>query len=210
MSKQKIILLGKKLGMTQVYDNAGRLIPVTVVQAGPCPVTQVRTTENDGYQAVQIAFKAQKPERLTKPALKHLEKAGVEAHAYLTEFRTIEGFQPGDVLTVGRFAKGDLVDVIGTTKGRGFQGVMKRWGFHGGPASHGSMFHRRGGSYGCRQEPGEIRKNRKMPGHMGCESRTVQNLEVIDVLEAENLILIKGSFPGFKGGLVYVRSAKKA
>ncbi len=210
MSKNKTLLVGKKLGMTQVYTETGELVPVTVVQLGPCPVTQLRTEDENGYSAVQIAFKPQKATRLTKPVLKHLEKANVQPHAYSKEFRTTESFELGSTLTVARFAKGEKVDVVARTKGRGFQGVVKRWGFAGGPASHGSMFHRRGGSFGCRQEPGEIFKNRKMPGRMGGESRTVQNLEIIDVLEDQNLLLIKGSFPGSKNALVYVRSAKKA
>jgi len=206
-----IALLGKKIGMTQVFDDANRLIPVTVIEAGPCPVTQVKSTEKDGYDAIQIGFRQQKEHRLTKVALGHFKKAGVEPVAELSEFRTNGDTEInlGDVLTVERFEAGQKIDVIATTKGRGFQGVVKRYGFAGGPASHGSMFHRRGGSYGMCQWPGHVIKGKKMPGHMGDVSRTVQNLEVVKVIADKNLILVKGSIPGSRGGLVTVRTAIK-
>lgn len=198
--------------MTQLFDGENRLIPVTVVEAGPCPVVQVKSEEKDGYHAVQIGFKTQKAQRINKPQIGHFAKAGVEPTRELREFRT-EGLEEelkvGDVLTVARFEEGQKVDIIGTTKGAGFQGVMKRWGFHGGPASHGSMFHRRGGSYGQCQWPGEVNKGRKMPGHKGDKRRTTQNLVVVKVLEDKNLILLKGSVHGPKGGTVYIRTAKK-
>ncbi|ADE54709.1 50S ribosomal protein L3 [Coraliomargarita akajimensis] len=207
----KVALLGKKIGMTQVFDENNRLVPVTVIEAGPCPVTQVKTSEKDGYSAVQIGYRAQKEHRLSKAALGHFKKAGVEPLAELREFRVAaEGeLNVGDVLTVEKFEAGQKIDVIGTTKGRGFQGVVKRWGFHGGPASHGSMFHRRGGSYGMCQWPGHVIKGKKMPGHMGDKQRTVQNLTVVKVLADKNLILVKGSIPGSRGGLVTVRTAIK-
>jgi large subunit ribosomal protein L3 len=210
--KEKEILLGIKVGMTQVYDDSGRLVPVTVVQAGPCPVVQIKNTDTDGYNAVQIGFRAQKESRLSNTFLGHLKKSGVSPVAELAEFRTANPsqYKPGTDLTVAIFAKGEKVDVIGTTKGRGFQGVMKRWNFAGGPASHGSMFHRRGGSYGQRTLPGEIWKGKKMPGHMGVDRRTVQNLEVIDVIPEKNVLLIKGSFAGANGGMIVVRKAVKA
>lgn len=206
-----IALLGKKIGMTQVFDDANRLIPVTVIEAGPCPVTQVKSTEKDGYDAIQIGFRQQKEHRLTKAALGHFKKAGVEPVAELSEFRTNgeTDINLGDVLTVERFEAGQKIDVIATTKGRGFQGVVKRYGFAGGPASHGSMFHRRGGSYGMCQWPGHVIKGKKMPGHMGDVSRTVQNLEVVKVIADKNLILVKGSIPGSRGGYVTVRTAIK-
>jgi len=210
MSKEKIILIGKKIGMTQVYDDQGALVPVTVVEAGPCPITQVRTTQKDGYQAVQIGFSNQKQHRMSKAEVQHLSKSDIQPLAHLIEFRTTHDHQVGDIFNVACFNEGDLVDVIGKTKGRGFQGVVKRWNFGGGPASHGSMFHRRGGGFGQRQEPGEIMKNRKMPGHMGVKNRTVQNLRIVRILTEKNLLLIQGSFPGGKGSLVYVRHAKKA
>jgi large subunit ribosomal protein L3 len=206
-----IALLGKKIGMTQVFDDANRMIPVTVIEAGPCPVTQVKSTEKDGYDAIQIGFRSQKEHRLTKAALGHFKKAGVEPVAELSEFRTNgeTDINLGDMLTVERFEAGQKVDVIATTKGRGFQGVVKRYGFAGGPASHGSMFHRRGGSYGMCQWPGHVIKGKKMPGHMGDVSRTVQNLEIVKVIADKNLILVKGSIPGSRGGYVTVRTAIK-
>ncbi|NQY33145.1 MAG: 50S ribosomal protein L3 [Coraliomargarita sp.] len=207
----KVALLGKKIGMTQVFDENNRLIPVTVIEAGPCPVTQVKSDEKDGYSAVQIGYRPQKDHRLSKAALGHFKKAGVEPLAELREFRVeAEGeLNVGDVLTVEKFEAGQKIDVIGTSKGRGFQGVVKRYGFHGGPASHGSMFHRRGGSYGMCQWPGHVIKGKKMPGHMGDKQRTVQNLTVVKVLADKNLILVKGSIPGSRGSLVTVRTAVK-
>ena len=207
----KVALLGKKIGMTQVFDDNNRQIPVTAIEVGPCPVTQVKTAEKDGYSAVQIGYRPQKEQRLSKAARGHFKKAGVESHAELSEFRIENGsdLNVGDVLTVDRFEAGQKIDVIGTSKGRGFQGVVKRYGFAGGPASHGSMFHRRGGSYGMCQWPGHVIKGKKMPGHMGDVQRTVQNLTVVKVLADENIILVKGSIPGSRGSLVTVRSAVK-
>ena len=168
--------------MTQVFDESNRLIPVTVIEVGPCPVTQVKTEENDGYTAVQIGFGSKKENRLSQPELGHLKKAGVDPVSKLQEFRTNgegEEYNTGDVLTVDKFSEIQKVDIIATAKGKGFQGVVKRWGFSGGPASHGSMFHRRGGSYGMCQWPGEILKGKKMPGRMGGGSRTTQNLKIV-------------------------------
>jgi len=197
--------------MTQVFDDANRLIPVTVIEAGPCPVVQVKSTEKDGYDAIQIGFRQQKEHRLNKAALGHFTKAGVDPVAELSEIRTNgeAKVNVGDILTVEGFAAGQKIDVIGRSKGRGFQGVVKRYGFGGGPASHGSMFHRRGGSYGMCQWPGHVIKGKKMPGRMGNTQRTVQNLEVVKVIADKNLILIKGSIPGARGGLVTVRTAIK-
>jgi len=206
-----VALLGKKIGMTQVFDEQNRLVPVTVIEAGPCPVTQVKSDETDGYNAIQIGFRPQKEHRLSKAALGHFKKAGVAPVSELREFRTNgdAGLNLGDVLTVERFEAGQKIDVIGTSKGRGFQGVVKRYGFAGGPASHGSMFHRRGGSYGMCQWPGHVIKGKKMPGHMGDVQRTVQNLQVVKVIADKNLILVKGSIPGSRGSLVTVRTAVK-
>lgn len=197
--------------MTQVFDDENRLVPVTVIEAGPCPVTQIKSTEKDGYDAVQIGYRAQKEHRLSKGELGHLKKASVDPVAELSEFRTNgeTEFKVGDILTVDHFKAGQKIDVIGNSKGRGFQGVVKRHSFSGGPASHGSMFHRRGGSYGMCQWPGHVIKGKKMPGRMGGKQRTVQNLEVVKVITEKNLILIKGSIPGSRGGLVTVRSAIK-
>ena len=205
-------LLGKKIGMSQVYDDENNVVPVTVVEAGPCSVVQVKTVDKDGYSAVQIGFNPdfKKPQSI-KPLAGHCEKHGVEPQAVLSEFRVEEDeeFEAGASLTVEKFSAGEKIDVVATTKGRGFQGVVKRWNFAGGPDSHGSMFHRRGGSYGLCQWPGHIFKNKKMPGHMGARSRTVQNLRVIKIVPAKNLILVKGSIPGHNGTLVTIRPAKK-
>lgn len=197
--------------MTQIFDDENRLIPVTVIEAGPCPVTQVKSTGKDGYDAIQIGFRAQKEHRMSKGELGHLKKAGADPVAELSEFTTNgeTDVKVGDVLTVEHFKAGQKIDVVGTSKGRGFQGVVKRYGFAGGPASHGSMFHRRGGSYGFCQWPGHVIKGKKMPGRMGGDQRTVQNLEVVKVIAEKNLILIKGSTPGSRGGLVTVRTAIK-
>jgi large subunit ribosomal protein L3 len=197
--------------MTQVFDGENRLVPVTVIEAGPCPVTQVKSQEKDGYNAVQIGFGRQKEHRLSKAARGHLGKAGVDPLSELQEFRTEDSpdLAVGDVLTVERFSEGEKIDVVGTSKGRGFQGVVKRHGFAGGPASHGSMFHRRGGSYGFCQWPGHVIKGKKMPGHMGDERRTVQNLMIVKIDAGRNLILVKGSVPGARGSRVTVRTAIK-
>jgi large subunit ribosomal protein L3 len=206
-----VALLGKKIGMTQVFDENNRLVPVTVIEAGPCPVTQIKSSEKDGYDAVQIGFRPQKEQRLSKAALGHFKKAGVDPVAELQEFRTKGEIEVnvGDLLTVEKFEAGQKIDVVGTSKGCGFQGVVKRYGFAGGPASHGSMFHRRGGSFGMCQWPGHVIKGKKMPGHMGDVQRTVQNLEIVKVIAEKNLILIKGSVPGSRGSLVTVRTAVK-
>lgn len=204
-------LLGRKLGMTQVYDGENRLVPVTVVEAGPCPVVQVKNTGADGYNAIQIGFAPQKEQRISKPELGHLRKAKVVPVSTLREVR-VNGEpeqKAGDVLTVSLFTEGQKIDVIGTTKGRGFQGVVRRFGMHGGPASHGSMFHRRAGSIGQCQTPGHVYKGRKMPGHMGSRNRTVQNLRVVKVIEDRNLLLVSGCVPGANGDLVVIRHAKK-
>lgn len=206
------ILIGKKLGMTQVFDADNSLVAVTVVEAGPCPVTQVKTAQSDGYEAVQIGFGAQKESRMTKAELGHLKKAGVGALTELVEIRSDKPaeLKVGDVLKVTNFTEGQKVDIIGTTKGKGFQGVMRRYNFAGQPATHGHMMHRRPGSVGCRQTPGHVYKGRKMPGHMGQVRRTTQNLSIVKILEDKNLLLIKGSIPGANGDIVLVRTAKKA
>lgn len=198
--------------MTQVYDGANTLVPVTVIEAGPCPVTQIKTAQSDGYEAVQIGFGAQKTQRMSKPELGHLKKAGAEPLRKLAEFRVENAseFKLGDVITVAKFSEGQMVDIIGTTKGRGFQGVMKRYNFDGQPQTHGHMMHRRPGSVGCRQTPGHVYKGRKMPGHMGQVRRTTQNHPIVKILEDKSILLIKGSIPGAKGDIVIVRPAKKA
>ncbi len=205
-------LLGKKIGMTQVYDSANCLVPVTVVEAGPCAVVQVKTTETDGYNAVQIGFSTKKSKNASKAEKSHAAKAGLaDAPRVLSEVRLAAAptLKVGDVVTVTAFTEGQLVDVIGITKGKGFQGVVKRFRVAGGPAAHGSMFHRRIGSIGMRQTPGRVWKNQAMPGHMGSEARTVQNLKVIKILAEKNLILVKGAIPGANGDDVIVRTAIK-
>ena len=206
-------LLGKKIGMTQVYDAQNVLVPVTVVEAGPCPVVQIKTVENDGYNAVQLGFGAQKAKNASKAEASHAKKAGLEVTPRLiNEVRLNEAFtgKAGDVITVAVFSEGQIVDVLGATKGKGFQGVVKRFRVAGGPASHGSMFHRRIGSIGMRQTPGRSWKNQAMPGHMGTEFRTVQNLRVVKIIADKNLILVKGAIPGANGDDVIIRSGKKA
>jgi large subunit ribosomal protein L3 len=205
-------LLGKKIGMTQVYDAQNVLIPVTVVEAGPCSVVQVKTVETDGYNAVQIGFTTKKPKNTSAAELAHAKKAGLDAAPrVLSEVRLAAAptLKVGDVVTVETFKEGMLVDVSGITKGKGFQGVVKRWRVGGGPAAHGSMFHRRIGSIGMRQTPGRTWKNQSMPGHMGSESRTMQNLRVVKIIADKNLILVKGAIPGANGDDVVVRSAIK-
>jgi large subunit ribosomal protein L3 len=205
-------LIGKKIGMTQVYDAQNVLVPVTVVEAGPCPVVQVKTVETDGYNAVQLGFSQQKEKNASKAELAHASKAGLKAAPrVLSEVRLAEkpSQKPGDVVTVESFKEGQFVDVIGITKGKGFQGVVKRFRVGGGPATHGSMFHRRIGSIGMRQTPGRSWKNQAMPGHMGQDKRTVQNLTLVKVLAEKSLLLIKGAIPGSNGDDVIVRTAIK-
>ena len=204
-------ILGTKLGMTQIFDENNVLVPVTVVEAGPCPVIQVKTTETDGYNAVQLGYGATKEHRLSKADLGLLKKAGQEPLSRLSEVRLNQDpeCKPGDVVTVEAFDEGQMVDVIGVTKGKGFQGVVKRFRVAGGPASHGSMFHRRIGSVGMRQTPGRVWKNQKMPGQMGSKRRTVQNLRIIKIDAEKNVLLVRGALPGSIGGTVVVRAAIK-
>ena len=200
--------------MSQVYDDENNLVPVTIIEAGPCPVLQVKTLEKDGYSAIQIGFnpKGKSPNKSNRCSRGHAKKAGVEPQQIAQEIRcnNEHEYEQGNVITVENFKDIELVDVISKTKGKGFQGVVKRWNFAGGPASHGSMFHRRGGSYGLCQWPGRVFKNKKMPGHMGDVSRTTQNLKVVKILPEKNLLLVKGSVPGHKGSLITLRVAKKS
>jgi large subunit ribosomal protein L3 len=222
-------LIGKKLGHTRVYNADGVLIPVTVVLAGPNRVLQVKTAESDGYSAVQLAFGDQKPQRLAKAELGHLVKFGaltadevknarkeggkkpLTAVARIKEFRNFsKEVKTGDLIGPTIFEVGDFVDAIGTTKGRGFEGVVGRWAFRGGDSTHGAKgWHRRSGAIGCRLFPGHVRRGLKMPGHMGQVRRTTQNLEVVQIHEMDNLLLIKGSIPGSEGDYVIIREAKK-
>src|SRR5881227_1507346 len=203
-------LLGQKIGMTSVYDAKGRLCPVTVVAAGDNVLLRRLTEENDGYSAVQVGFAAQKESRVTKPLLGEFKKAGVGAQKFVREFRLVDDLLEGEInLSVTQFQAGDYVDVIGRSKGKGFQGVMKKHNFHGQGAAHGSKTHRRIGAVGNRSTPGRIWKNQGMPGHLGDERVTVQNLQVMQVREADNIILISGAVPGANGSYVIVRPAIK-
>ncbi len=204
------LLLGRKGRMIQVFSDTGQVIPATIVEAGPCTVTQVKTVKSDQYNAIQLAFDPVKERSLSKPEIGHCKKAGIGPHRVLRESRL--GIEPtqklGEVITCAIFKPGDLVDVVGTTKGRGTAGVMKRHGFHGRPASHGHMCHRRPGSIGMHSDPGRVFPNKRMAGQYGVERSTVKNLEVISVDEGQHLMLIKGALPGPRGGLVSIQTAK--
>ena len=207
-------LIGKKVGMTQIFDEKGAVIPVTVIEAGPCPVVQIKTVETDGYDAVQLGFGTVKENKVNKPDNGHFKKAGVKAVKHLREFRAcpecLTGVKVGDEIKVDAFETGEKVDVQGITKGKGFQGVIKRHGQSRGPMGHGSMYHRRPGSMGSTSTPGRVFKGKKLPGHMGVEKVTVQNLEIVKVDLDKNAILIKGSVPGNKGSILKIRKTVKA
>lgn len=198
-------ILGKKIGMTRVYNEMGAVIPVTVVEAGPCKVLQVKSDTRDGYNAIQVGFGAKKASRVTKPLAGHFSKADTEGYYNIREFRiqNPEEFQVGQDINLDELFKvGDLIDVQGTSKGKGFQGVIKRHGFRGGPSGHGSKFHRAPGSIGCSAWPARVVKGKKMPGRMGNATVLKKNVIVVDVRGDENLILLKGSVPGAKQGLL--------
>jgi len=203
-------LLGKKIGMTQVYAADGQRIPVTVLQAGPCTVLQAKDTASDGYVAVQLGFETVASHRVNKPELGHFKKAGKGAFAHVREFQTEGECAVGDVVSCEMFKPGDRIDVIGTSKGKGFQGVMKRWNFSGGRATHGSMFKRRPGGISASAYPSRVFKGKKMAGQMGNARVTTQNLIVVDVRPEQNLILVRGAVPGPKNGLVEIRKGIKA
>lgn len=206
-------IIGKKVGMTQIFDEKGLVIPVTVIEAGPCPVVQIKTVETDGYDAVQLGFGEVKENKVNKPDNGHFKKAGVKAVKHLREFNAcpecLSTIKVGDEIKVDSFEVGEKVDVQGITKGKGFQGVIKRHGQHRGPMGHGSMYHRRPGSMGSTSTPGRVFKGKKLPGHMGVEKVTVQNLEIVKVDLDKNAILIKGSVPGNKGSILKIRKTVK-
>ncbi len=204
-------LIGKKLGMTQVFSGDGMVIPVTVIEMGPCVITQKKTKEIDGYDALQLGFGRKKQKNVTKPIQGHLKKTGSGFPRVLREFRMIspEDYEEGQELKVDVFEVGDYVDVVGVSKGRGFAGVIKRYGFKGGRATHGSMFHRAPGSIGASAYPSRVFKGKKLPGHMGDKRKTIQNLVVVGIRPNENLILIKGSVPGSRNGIVLVKNSIK-
>lgn len=202
-------ILGRKLGMTQVWSEDDRLLPVTVIEAGPCVISQVKTDKTDGYTAVQIAFGEIKESKVNKPMKGHFDKAGVEPKRYLTEVRIDAGekVKVGQTLTVEMFVPGGSVHVTGVSKGKGFAGVMKRHNFKGGPGGHGSHFHRAPGSIGMCATPARVLRGTKMAGHMGSETVTVRNLEIVRIDAEQNLLIVKGAVPGGKGALLTVRTA---
>ena len=206
-------ILGKKIGMTQVFNDAGLAIPVTVIQAGPCAVVQKKTVENDGYTAIKLGFSEVQEKKLNKPDKGLFAKIKVTSKKYLREFRTddVDKYEVGQEIKVAdMFADGDSIDVSGISKGKGFQGTIKRYGQKGGPDTHGSMYHRRPGSMGAGTSPGRVYKGKKQPGHMGADKITVQNLNVVKVDTERNLLLVKGAVPGPKGGLIIVKGAVKS
>jgi large subunit ribosomal protein L3 len=207
----KIGLLGRKIGMTRVYEANGKATPVTVIEAGDNTIVQIKTEEKDGYDAVQVGFDTQKESRVTKPLLGHFKKANSAPKKFVREFRTSAG-APVDATTrigVDQFQPGEFVDVIGRSKGKGFQGVVKKHGFAGQPAAHGSKMHRRNGAIGNRSTPGRVWRNMGMPGHLGDDRVTVQNLRIVQVRPEENVILVCGAVPGSNGSYVVLRPAKK-
>lgn len=203
-------IIGKKLGMSQIFAPDGKVIPVTVVEAGPCPVVQIKTKEKDGYEALQVAFGVIKEKNVNKPVAGQYKKAGVSVKRYLKELKLpIAEYEVGKEIKCTIFSAGDHVDVVGTTKGRGFTGVIQRWNQHIGPKAHGSGYHRGVGSMGANSDPSRVFKNKHMPGQYGSEQVTIQNLVVAKVDEARNLLLIKGGIPGPRGGVVVIKESIK-
>ncbi|MEW6082490.1 MAG: 50S ribosomal protein L3 [Bacillota bacterium] len=202
-------IIGKKVGMTEVFDEQGRAIPVTVIQAGPCVVVQKKAVDSDGYAAVQMGFSEVPERRVNKPLKGHFGKAGVKPTRYLKEFRLKGDWEVGQTVTAAVFAPGDLVDVAGTSKGKGFAGGIKRWGFHRGPMAHGSKYHRAPGSLQSR-DASRVFKGRRLPGRLGGGRVTVQGLKVIKVDPHRGLLLVKGAVPGIRGSIVMVRNSFKA
>ena len=204
-------IIGKKLGMTQVFDEKGYVIPVTVIEAGPCVVAQVKSVETDGYCAVQLGFGEVKEKHINQPEKGHFAKSKLTPKKHLREFRLEEPtVKVGDEIKADVFAAGDKVDIQGITKGKGFQGVIKRHGQHRGPMGHGSMYHRRPGSMGPTSTPGRVFKGKKLPGHMGVQTVTIQNLDVVRVDMDKNVLLVKGSVPGPKGAILKIKATVKS
>jgi len=205
-------LMGKKLGMSGLFAPEGTYMPVTIVEAGPCVVTQIKTVTTDGYNALQLGFGEKKISRTNKPEKGHFKKSGKSSFSFLREFPADnpEEYRLGQTLTLDLFKIGERVDVVGTTKGRGFAGVIKRHGFHGGRKTHGSKSHRIPGSIGCSAWPAKVIKGKKMPGQYGNSQKTVCNLEIVDIRPDENLIMLKGALPGYKSGIVTINKVKFA
>ena len=208
----KKAIIGKKVGMTQIFDESGKVIPVTVIEAGPCVVAQVKSNETDGYNAVQLGFGDVKESKVNKPVKGHFAKSKLALKKHLREFRmdSVEDVKVGDEFKADVFVKGDKVDIQGTSKGKGFQGVIKRHGQSRGPMGHGSMYHRRPCSMGPTSTPGRVFKGKKLPGHMGSQTITIQNLEVVRVDLDKNVILVKGSVPGAKGAILKLKTSVKS
>ena len=208
----KKAIIGKKIGMTQIFDETGKVIPVTVIEAGPCVIAQVKTVETDGYDAIQLAFGDVKENKVNKPVKGHYAKASLTPKKHLREFRvdSIESYKVGNEVKADTFAQGDKIDIQGISKGKGFQGVIKRHGQSRGPMGHGSMYHRRPGSMGPTSTPGRVFKGKKLPGHMGRQTITIQNLDVVRVDMDKNVILVKGSVPGVKGAILKIKTSVKA
>lgn len=208
----KKAILATKIGMTQIFAEDGTLTPVTVLQAGPCVVTQIKTVENDGYEAVQVGFADKREKLVSKPVKGHFDKAGVSYKRYIREFKleNAADYKLTDEIKADIFAAGDKVDATAISKGKGFQGAIKRHGQHRGPMTHGSKFHRHAGSNGACSDPSKVFKGKKMPGHMGHKRVTIQNLEIVQVDADKNLILVKGAVPGPKKSLVTLKEAVKA
>ena len=205
-------IIGRKVGMTQIFDEKGNVVPVTVIEAGPCVVAQVKTVETDGYNAIQLGFGEIKDKHINKPEKGHFAKAKLANKKHLREFKidNVENYKVGDEVKADVFEAGEKIDVQGTTKGKGFQGVIKRHGQSRGPMGHGSMYHRRPGSMGSTSTPGRVFKGKKLPGHMGKVTVTIQNLDVVRVDTDKNVLLVKGSVPGPKGAILKVKSTVKA
>ncbi len=200
-------IMGRKIGCTRIYNDNGEMVPVTVIEAGPCKVMNIRTSEKDGYKAVQLAYHAASEKDLSKPVNGYYKKIGTDFYKYLKEFRVndLKDIKVNDIVTVEAFKVGEIVDVVGVSKGKGFQGVVKRHGFKGGPGSHGSMFHRAPGSIGSNTFPGRVIKNKKLPGRMGGERVTVKHLEVVKLIPEKNIILIRGAVPGSVNTIVDIK-----
>ncbi|MCJ7773948.1 MAG: 50S ribosomal protein L3 [Desulfobacterales bacterium] len=203
-------ILGKKIGMTGLFTPEGKYVPVTVVQAGPCVVTQIKTSDADGYNALQLAFVEKKVKRVNKPGQGHFKKSGDACYEFLQEFSVAnpDEFKLGQKITLDLFKTGERIDVSGTSKGRGFAGVIKRHGFHGGKKTHGSHSHRIPGSIGCSAWPSKVIKGKKMPGHYGNDKITVKNIEIIDIRMDDHIILVKGALPGHRSGLISIKKRK--
>jgi len=209
---KNIGIIGEKIGMTRIFDPNGVAIPVSIIKAGPAPIIEVKTTDKNGYESLKVAFKETKENRLNKPLLGIFKKLNIKPHKFIREIRvnSTEGFKVGDVLSVDIFKEGEYVDVTGITKAKGFQGAVKRWGFAGGPKTRGqSDRHRAVGSIGSNTFPGRVWKNKKMPGRMGGEKVTIQNLEIVKILKDKNILIVKGSVPGKKGEILIIKKAVK-